>query len=225
MKLINNIFPLVCVFCHERLQRGDICDKCRIDLPWIINACWHCGSRLSSESKQLCGSCVQDSILFSRTIVLFQYQFPIISLITKLKFQEKLSYAQTLGKLLSDRIKKEYSVLPECILPVPLHKQRLKERGYNQALEIAKPIKKILGININNHAVMRIKNTKPQTLIPAKNRPSNLKDAFFVDTTFRSTHVAIVDDVITTANTIKEMGKALTNQGVKKIDVWCVARA
>lgn len=161
----------------------------------------------------------------TQTIALFHYQQPIISLITKLKFRQKIIYARALGDVLGRQIIDSRAVLPELIIPVPLHKKRLIIRGFNQAAEIAKPISRLLNIPVDLSNVIRIKNTSPQTLTAASKRKANVKDAFAVKKDFFVRHVALVDDVITTFNTLSELAAVLLKQGVERVDAWCIAKA
>lgn len=112
---------------------------------------------------------------------------------------------------------------PQCIIPVPLHKERLKKRGYNQALELARPISKHLHIPLLKQATERIKPTLPQTEVPLKKRPSNVKNAFAYPDPLPS-YVAVVDDVYTTGHTLRAFCAGLKAHGVERIDPWICAR-
>ena len=221
--------PPVCVFCNTKAAgKHDICSACLEELPWLKQVCFCCGSALpeSVNTHQLCGHCLRQLPPFEKTFGLFSYQFPIDRLITGLKFQQKLVYAELLGQLLSDYLLKQYEgrLLPECIIPMPLHRNRLQERGFNQALEIARPIAKKLKLPIDLQSCERIRPTVSQTTLPAQKRYANVRNAFSVKPTLNAKHVAILDDVITTGHTIKELANSLREFGVEKIDVWCCAR-
>jgi len=180
----------------------DLCRNCEIDLPWV------------------------NASLPNNIIAVFYYQYPIDHLISALKFANKLIYAKVLGELMADRLVYSYKCgsFPEVIVPVPLHKYRLRERGYNQALELARPIAKQLNIPIDFNSCVRIKHTEAQSLVPAKQRQKNVKNAFEVSKNFSAQHVAVIDDVITTGNTIRELSKVLLQSGVSRIDLWCCAK-
>ena len=170
-----------------------------------------------------CGACLKKPPWFDKTIALFFYQAPIERFIIELKFNKKLIYAKLLGTLMVEYLKNQHT-LPECIIPVPLHRKRLQERGYNQALEIARPLAKQLKIPLLTTACRRIKPTSAQLHLPASARRRNVKGAFRVDEGFSFKHVAIVDDVVTTASTVAELSKILKQAGVQMIEVWCCAR-
>ena len=147
-------------------------------------------------------------------------------MITQLKFHHHLIYANLFGALLTKKITLAYQDdrLPELIIPVPLHPSRLCERGFNQALEIAKPISKKLHLTINTQTCTRRINTLPQSLLPASERKSNIQHAFALIKNTSAKHIALVDDVITTGNTISELANTFKKIGVEKVDVWCCAR-
>jgi ComF family protein len=201
-----------------------LCSACYQELPWLKNACLRCARPLSLPNL-ICGFCLKKPPLYQQTLALWHYQPPLAQLLVALKFQGKLIYGHILGELLAEVVAQRYPTgLPELIIPVPLHPQRLKERGYNQALELAKPLKK-LGIKIAPRVCLRIKATEPQMKLPAKLRKTNLKNAFALAAPITAQHVAIVDDVVTTGHTVAELCKVLRKAGVQRIDVWCCARS
>jgi ComF family protein len=221
------IFPSSCVFCNDLSRRKlDLCAACENELPFLQNYCTCCAQPLV-EGQVICGNCLNNRLTFIKTFVLFHYQTPIDQLILGLKFSNRLINAKVLGELLANYLADQYRIQakPEIIIPVPLHSARLRERGYNQAFELARPIAKKLKIPIDKTNVVRIKNTAAQALLPAKERAQNIKRAFSVTKMKKYKHVAIIDDVITTGNTIIELSKTLHQAGVEKIDIWCCAKA
>ena len=132
---------------------------------------------------------------------------------------------QLLGKLMAREIALKEMPLPQLLLPVPLHAKRLRQRGYNQALELARPIANSFGLPIDTSSCMRRKATTEQVGLSAKKRKSNIKDAFEITGDFRNKHVAIIDDVMTTGSTVSELSQQLLQAGAKQVDVWVCARA
>lgn len=223
--IIDWILPITCVVCQRNCPQY-FCEGCLLDLPWLINPCEGCSNEIVKfPNLSVCGECMIDPPIFTKNFALFRYDFPIPSLVTQLKFRKKLSLAQAFGYLLLQKIQERYQHdhLPDYVIPVPLHNNRLSERGYNQALEIARPLKK-LGLSINYREVKRILATRPQTLIEIDDRAKNVKGAFSVANGFECQHVAIVDDVITTFSTVTELAVTLKRHGVQRVDVWCIAR-
>jgi ComF family protein len=177
-------------------------------------------------NSKFCGQCVKQPPLFNHTFAPFHYQPPIDKLTMGIKFGRNLVYARVLGELMAKNIGR-YLIeadKPDCLIPVPLHHTRLRERGFNQALELAKPIAKQLQIPIDFRSCKRVRATLAQTLIPAATRQRNVRNAFLVAKDFFAPHVAILDDVVTTGSTVTELSRILLQAGVKKISIWCCAR-
>jgi len=218
-----------CVLCEAiSHQEISICQDCVEDLPWLTQACERCGKPLviQSDSKE-CGDCLKQKPPYDKTFASFHYDYPIDYLITMLKFHNKLLFAKILGVLLIKTITEKHNSsfpFPELIIPVPLHYKRLRKRGFNQALEIAKPIARRLDIPIGSQLVSRIKSTKPQSLTLAKDRKKNIKGAFIIKDKIRAKHIAIVDDLVTTGNTVAELSRLLRKNGVERIEVWACAK-
>lgn len=220
------LLPFTCVLCaHPSKREQDLCEACEQSLPLLDPGCPCCAIPLKSEGL-VCGQCLQKPPPFTVTHALFSYEAPMIQLILELKFKHTLVNARLLGELLSQKIIHVYKNkrLPDLIIPIPLHTTRLKERGFNQALEIARPVARCLKLPLETAHCHRTKLTSPQATLVAAERRKNVKGAFVVARNFTGLHVAVVDDVITTGNTVREFCKVLMQQGVKQIDVWCLAR-
>jgi ComF family protein len=220
--------PPTCVLCGALAHRPrDLCAGCEADLPLAVLGCYQCGQPAGSPQAR-CGDCLQNPPSYDRLFALCYYQSPIIRLITGLKFHKQLGYAQLFGELLAERLKNTYTSLssgmPEVLIPVPLHPERLRERGYNQALELARPIAKQFKIPLDIYSCKRIRPTAHQMHVPAAERDKNVRQAFTVNSAFRAKHVALIDDVVTTGHTIAELSRVLRQQGVQQIDVICCAR-
>lgn len=223
------LLPKRCLLCDaDCLNEKFLCHDCESILPWQPPACFRCASVLSDHSDfVLCASCLKHPPTFDSVTALFQYQPPISQFILKLKFQHGLSFAKLLSRYWIQYLiqYRPVNTLPECLMPVPLHHQRLSERGFNQALEIAKPISAFFHIPIDINSCIRIRNTEPQATLPFQKRQHNLKNAFALSHTIHAKHIAIVDDVMTTGNTVSEMSQLLRKNSVENIEVWCCARA
>ena len=143
-----------------------------------------------------------------------------------LKFKQKLLYAKLFGELMAEQLAFYYQnhTKPQLLIPVPLSIQRLRERGLNQALELAKPIARKLAIKLSRDDCVRVKNTVAQSSLTFKERKRNLKGAFALRKPLSVYHVAVVDDVLTTGSTVMELCSTLRACGITKIDVWCCAR-
>lgn len=218
-----------CILCGNHSTRAqDLCANCYHDLPTIQYACPCCARVYQSNLNHLrCGNCLKKLPPFDNTYALYLYQKPITHLVMNLKFHHALVNAQVLGELLTEKIRHNWyktKPLPEAIFPVPLHTTRLKERGFNQAIEIARPIARTLKLPIDSTTCIRSKTTLPQATLSATERIHNIKNAFQITRSIPYQHIAVIDDVITTGHTVKEFCRVLKKAGVRQIDVWCCAR-
>jgi ComF family protein len=220
-------FPFICIFCLEKADQAlDLCQDCAQYLPWLKQTCRSCAIPLLNPAHTICGRCLKQPFPFYKVCILFSYTTVLQRLIIGLKFHGHLLYAEILGTLLAENVKIRYQGedWPQILIPVPLHAQRLGERGFNQALELARPLHRILKIGIDNKSCVRIRPTLAQSSLSASQRVANLKNAFRVKLTGKYEHVALLDDVMTTGQTVTELGRLLYQIGVKRIDVWCCAR-
>ncbi len=210
-----------CVLCGITCKQ-DLCIACRDNLPQIPNN--HCPTCLLPVATSLtCGTCLKKPPAFTRAIAALQYSFPVDALIHTLKYQSNLAIAPILANLLLEKTNKLKK--PDFIIPMPLHPTKLKERGFNQALEIARCLSSHNNITLLPDTCKRVKNTAAQTRLPWKDRQKNIQDAFSCKMDFSSKHVAIVDDVMTTGATLNEISKILRKCGAEEVNGWVIARA
>ena len=226
-RLISTVYPPRCVLCGSSgFNDMDICEDCYHDLPWIESACLQCAIPLAKHSgDQLsCGQCLRIAPVFDRSVSLFSYEKQAITLIQRLKFNEKLAYSRLLGSMLADAIDKNAAKLPECILPVPLYKKRLRQRGFNQSIELARPIANTFNIAVDVQSVNRVRDTQSQTGLDKKQRRKNIRGAFEIVRPLNADHVVILDDVVTTTSTVNELARVLKRAGIMRVDIWSIAR-
>jgi ComF family protein len=174
-------------------------------------------------TAEICGACLTKSPAFTRTIAALRYTFPVDALIHSLKYQTNLAIAPILANLLITRLE-TIERIPDVIIPMPLHPIRLRERGFNQAMEISRYISKQMGIVLLPDSCSRIKHTPPQTGLPWKDRQKNIRKAFSCKIDLSGKHIALVDDVMTTGATLNELSKVLRKQGAAEISNWVIAR-
>lgn len=217
--------PRRCLLCLGDAQETNLCGLCQDALPRIGGACSGCG--LPLESSKFCGRCLQRAPPFDQVCIPFRYQPPLSGLILELKFEQRLAAAATLGSLLLESVA-ALRPHPDVILPVPLHPARVRQRGFNQALEIARPLATGLGIRLAPRLVRRKKNTLAQSSLEGSvARRRNLRGAFHCDPRKLAgvRRLAIVDDVVTTCATAAELARTLKRAGVPWVELWSVARA
>ncbi len=236
-KLEQWIFPSQCCLCGVSrdlsAESPDFCRVCIEQLPWVNSGdrCVRCGLCLTWGTEAVyCEPCRIDPPAFDRLYQLFAYEEPIKTLLSRFKFSGQMGYGPLFAGLLAQKIQKHWYAtspydLPQAIIPVPLHLQRLAVRGFNQALELSLPLAQRLKCTLWMDGCIRIKNTQAQSRLERAARKTNLKDAFFLRTEPDFDHCAIVDDVVTTGSTVNALSKLLKDAGVSRVDVWCVARA
>ena len=225
---IIGLLDASCVLCGDAVTRStSLCKPCQNDLPILGNTCNQCGIPLeSSHETQICGQCLQQPPAVDYTLSLYHYEAPIDYLITQLKFQQQLPYAAILGYLLEKFVLKMNVLdLPDALLPVPLHSKRLVKRGFNQSLEISRPVANTMKLPILLNTVQRKRDTLMQVDLSAKERRKNVKNCFKLEKVPEYQHIVIIDDVVTTGSTINELAKLLKAAGVEKVGVWSIARA
>lgn len=168
-----------------------------------------------------------------RLIAPLRYEFPLDSLITRFKFHHDLAAGLLLAELLADALAMTWpesdqnsTERPDLLVPVPLHDKRLRERGFNQALELAKRIAPRLGLPIDHTALGRRRATQAQSELAAKARRRNVHDAFIAEPTrVTDCHILLIDDVATTTATAEECARALKVAGARSVSVGVIARA
>ena len=210
-----------CVLCGMS-GNHNLCELCEIHLPQLPdNHCPVCFWPV--PTAEICGSCLSNPPAFTRTIAALQYAFPVDALIHSLKYQTNLVIAPILAKLLVDQLN-TLTALPNIIIPMPLHPIRLRERGFNQAMEISRYVAKQMQITLLPDSCHRIKHTPPQTGLPWKARQKNIHKAFSCTIDLSGKHIALLDDVMTTGATLNELAKVLRKQGASEISNWVIAR-
>lgn len=224
-KILQRLLPNYCLICLDPSRSSlALCRACIQQLPWHTDPCCsRCALPLPSTT--LCGECLREPPAFTQVVSPFHYQPPIDRFIHQLKFNQKLIYAHIIGNLLAEHIQQRSDPLPQAILPVPLHTERLRQRGYNQATEICKPLTRRLKLPCDQRYLARTKNTAPQAQLKAHERRVNVKNAFTIQAAIPYSHIAVVDDVMTTGATLRQLCQLIQRNGVQRIEIWCVARA
>jgi len=219
------IFPPRCLLCGAPGYSGmDLCCNCFIELPSNSCACRQCGENLPAVSgSEICGDCLNNPPAFDETHAPYRYLEVMPYLVSQLKFRGQLAYARLLGQLLARQLLNARR--PDCIMPVPLHLSRYRERGFNQSIEIGRFISKALQLPLSLHDCIRQQRTQHQTELTATQRQKNLQQAFAVSRPFAYKQVAILDDVMTTGATADALARILKQQGVENVSVWVCCRA
>lgn len=218
------LLPLRCLLCGaEGANDVDLCADCAAEMPRNGNCCARCALPLAT-SAALCGECQQHAPPWDAAWAPFRYGWPLDRLESRFKFGRDLAA----GRVLSSLWQREPHPLelPSLLIAVPLHRSRLRRRGYNQALELARPLAHALGVPLRHDVLQRSRRTEAQTELDAPGRRRNVHGAFALCAGVAPpAHVAILDDVMTTGATVAECASVLKRNGVARVDVWALARA
>jgi ComF family protein len=221
------LYPPVCLVCGGDGEPGrDLCAGCARNLYRNAHACERCAEPLpeSAPIGSLCGRCQRSPPAFDACRAPYLYAPPLDGLLTGLKFNARLAHARLLATLLGDAVLGTWADPPDLLVPVPLHPTRLRERGFNQALELARPLAQALSIPLEPEVLARARPSAPQSGLQRSLRHANVRGAFAVVRAPAARRVALVDDVLTTGHTASEIAKALKRCGVERVEVWVVAR-
>lgn len=221
-------WPATCVLCSGAGADGlDLCVACEADLPRNDCACSVCAEPLpgSARDSRICGACLRHPPPFHASLIPFRYAYPLDHLVRGLKFRNELACGRVLGALFARRVLARGKAPPEVIIPVPLASRRYRERGYNQASELALWIQRAASVPVNSDILIRQRETAQQAGLDRKARRKNVSRAFATAAPLRARHVAILDDVVTTGSTVSELAKVLRRAGAQHVEVWAIARA
>lgn len=218
------LLPWRCLVCGGPGAAGqDLCPDCRHDLPWNTCACARCGLPLPHPAPR-CGRCIRSRPPQAATSAVFRYAPPLDRLLLRFKFHGDLAAGRLLARLLAQGL--AGAPRPAALLPVPLHRRRLRQRGYDQALELARPLARELALPLLDGRLQRRRATAPQSELDARARRGNVRGAFHLGRgPALPDHVVLFDDVMTTGATLSEAARVLRRAGVARVDLWVAARA
>jgi len=220
------LFPPVCLVCGQDGRPDiDCCAGCEPELPLLAARCARCGIEMVSD-VDLCGRCAMALPAFHAAWPGFAYTGVIERLIRRFKFHGDLAAGRLLADLLARRLVAMGAPRPQLIVPVPLHRRRYWRRGFNQAALLSADVSRWFGALPWLDAMRRLRATAVQSELPADRRSGNVRGAFALRwLPAGTTHVALIDDVMTTGATLNECARVLLQAGVRRVDVWAVARA
>lgn len=218
------IVPSACLICAGDAEPGTVCAGCRASLPWNHVACPVCALPLRSAVAHICAHCAAEPPHFDAALAAFRYEAPITQAIFGLKYHAQFRQSRWLGTEMARLAAERPSVLPDLLIPVPLHVSRLRQRGYNQALELARGITRHLAIEIDWRTATRLRATADQIGKRAAERRKEVRKAFCVGSAVAGRHIALIDDVMTTGSTVDELARAAREAGALRVEVWIAAR-
>ena len=211
-----------CLLCGQSNEHGLLCDACENALPYLKTAyCPRCAG--FSANSEVCGRCLKrKSIYFDSAKAVYHYEFPVDRLIHAFKYGHRLALGNYFGKSLADHVGPTDA---DLIVPMPLHPLRLKERGFNQALELAKHVGRRLGVAVDAHVCRRIRYTEAQVNLRWRKRIGNVRKAFVCEQDLCGKRILLIDDVMTSGASVNECARTLKAHGAIAVNLLLIARA
>ncbi len=224
------LFPVKCFSCRQLLSRRNsalLCSSCLPKIPYNAKPyCQCCGFPFGTGADHLCGNCLTGSFEFARARAAVLYKEMIPEMIKSFKYQGNMNFLATMGFLAVNSIGFGELSSPDLIIPVPLHKKKLQQRGFNQALLLARVCFSQRSQQIAAEVLIRNRFTKAQSKLSGDERRLNVKDAFTVrrpDQIFGK-NILLVDDVFTTGTTVNECARQLNSAGASRVEIFTLAR-
>lgn len=211
-----------CQLCGDVALGPDICRGCFRDLPRALHSCRRCATALPGPG--VCGVCLKRPPPFATALVPFAYVFPVDRILQRLKYQSRLEHARLFGELLGHYVRRRSGPV-DAIVPVPLHTSRLRQRGFNQALELSRWVSRVTGIPVATDICRRVEDTPPLWPLPPSGRRRLLRHAFESDQRADGRRLAVLDDILTTGSTASAVATSLLKAGAGAVTVWAVARS
>lgn len=217
--MVAALLPRDCLLCNAASGDAVLCPACADHLPCLTaERCPICA--LPTPQAQVCGACLKQAPYFDATAAVWRYDFPLDRMIQSLKYSRRLASVDFFGAALMALPRSSADV----ILPVPLSAQRLAQRGFNQSVEIARPLARQLGIPLELKNIHRYRDTTPQASLPWKERAKNIRHAFECKVGLNGKTVLVIDDVMTTGATLNELARTLKAHGAARVENCVLAR-
>ncbi|MDZ7585499.1 MAG: ComF family protein [Thiobacillus sp.] len=219
--IFRQLVPSTCLLCGTTSGTAPLCGACLAGLPWHRQPqCPRCA--IPTPDGQVCGACLKHPPAFDRSRAALAYAFPLDRLIPRLKYNGRLAIAPALGECLAASVAP--GPRPDCLIPMPLHAKRIRERGFNHATEVAREVAKRLDLPLDTDSCRRIRDTPPQMGLKHDARRRNVRGAFVCTGDVRGRRIALIDDVMTTGTSLDELAKTLKQAGALEVETWVVAR-
>lgn len=218
---VDLLYPRRCPVCDEVIAQGAglLCGSHK-ELPYVkMPCCMRCGKELENDYQEYCHDCFVHERHFIRGFPVFNYIEPIKSSVLSIKYNNKREYCDFYSREMAKKLMPYMEMLrPDAIIPVPMYKDKRKERGFNQAEVLAKKLGKILGIAVYSDILMRERETKPQKELDNLERANNIKNAIRINKIPDDLkNVIMVDDIYTTGATMEACAKRLDSAGVENV--------
>lgn len=219
-RILGALLPQDCLLCGGVAGEALLCAACAAELPTLPGErCPVCAD--AAPGGATCGACLAEPRHFDATIAALRYHFPVDRLIQSLKYSRRIATADFLAQAMLAGPRP----VGDVIIPLPLHPLRLRERGFNQSVEIARPLAKALRLPLELDGCRRSRDTAPQASLPWKARRGNIRHAFECRIDLTGKSVIVVDDVMTTGATLDEFARVLKAHGALRVANWVASRA
>ena len=217
--LLNAVLPQDCQLCGKLDAAELLCSACLADLPRLPRE--HCPvCALPVPGAAVCGECLRHPPHFDATHAAFAYAFPLDQLVQAFKYGHQLA----LSRLFAGLMQMDFAAEADMMIAMPLSKERLRGRGFNQAVEIARPLAQANNLKLDLHSALRVNDTVAQASLPWKERRANIRHAFECRADFTGQSIIVVDDVMTTGATLDEFARTLKLHGAARVTNWVLAR-
>jgi len=221
MVRIGKLLAQDCLLCAAASGNEILCKACANDLPRLQKPhCPRCA--LPTPNGETCGRCLAKPPHYDATLAVYSYDFPLDKLVQSFKYGHRLALGAYFGQQLAALAG---NLAADLIIPLPLHPLRLRERGFNQALELARPLGRTLNLPIDSASCSRTRNTPAQANLAWRERTKNIRGAFHCATDFTGKRIILVDDVMTTGASLDECARTLKLHGAVEVTLLVVARA
>jgi ComF family protein len=233
LNLFNRLFPSACLVCnqvHHQEKRPLLCDACFHELPWLDKHSYRCRccSLPLTQDTSICSECLSHPPTFSSSIIAFGYTYPLDFLLQDFKFHHRLMTGHLLAQLLAEKVLTEKNQEhPDLLIPIPMHWRNRWLRGFNQTEFLARDLGRCLRLPVAE-ACEQLRPTPSQKHLNRTARQQNRRDLFRVRKKQRKliqdSHIALIDDVVTTTATTRCLSELLIAAGARRVDIWALAR-
>lgn len=223
-RVLDRVIPHTCIACHVSIASDEvICGHCTQSLPFHRDACARCGQRLASTAET-CGACLLAPPAYTSCISAFDYAVPVSDWIQQFKFADRPDLARKLAQIFAQQLGDIAEAHADLLVPVPMHRVKLQQRGYNQAALLCKYLAQRLQLKYLLNGLVKTRDTAHQVELTRRQRQQNLRGSFVVPAKTQpliaGKHIALIDDVLTTGTTASECSIALKHGGAAEISVW-----
>lgn len=217
--------PAICFVCNQ-YHHGNtaVCNHCYRLLTPLSSCCRHCAMPLPDMTFAVCGQCLRKKPAIDLVLTAYRFEEPLRTLLHEFKYRQGLYLSTFMTQLMLDALPFA-PYRPHCLMPIPMHRLRIQQRGFNHAAYLAKKLARQLNIPYDASYCKKIRHTPSQAGLSFKQRQKNIEQAFSIKirpSTYQ--HVTLIDDLLTTGSTANELAKTLKNGGIARVDLWCCAR-